>query len=151
MAASKKSQYYPSYPKKYKGNPNNIICRSNWERKFCQWCDNNENILEWGSEELWIPYKSPVDRRVHRYFPDFIIKVKESTGQVKPYIVEVKPKKQTKPPTSKSSPFDVKTYAINEAKWKAAKEFCDDRRIGFKIITEEELGIKYVAKNRRTK
>ena len=116
MAASKKSQYYPSYPKKYKGNPNNIICRSNWERKFCQWCDNNENILEWGSEELWIPYKSPVDRRVHRYFPDFIIKVKESTGQVKTYIVEVKPKKQTKPPTSKSSPFDVKTYAINEAK-----------------------------------
>ena len=151
MAASKKSQYYPSYPKKYKGNPNNIICRSNWERKFCQWCDNNENILEWGSEELWIPYKSPVDRRVHRYFPDFIIKVKESTGQVKTYIVEVKPKKQTKPHTSKSSPFDVKTYAINEAKWKAAKEFCDDRRIGFKIITEEELGIKYVAKNRRTK
>ena len=151
MAASKKSQSYPSYPKKYKGNPNNIICRSNWERKFCQWCDNNENILEWGSEELWIPYKSPVDRRVHRYFPDFIIKVKESTGQVKTYIVEVKPKKQTKPPTSKSSPFDVKTYAINEAKWKAAKEFCDDRRIGFKIITEEELGIKYVAKNRRTK
>ncbi len=82
---------------------------------------------------------------------NFIIKVKESTGQVKTYIVEVKPKKQTKPPTSKSSPFDVKTYAINEAKWKAAKEFCDDRRIGFKIITEEELGIKYVAKNRRTK
>ena len=151
MAESNKSKYKPSFPKKYKGNPNNIICRSNWERKFCQWCDNNENILEWGSEELWIPYKSPVDRRVHRYFPDFIIKVKESTGQVKTYIVEVKPKKQTKPPTSKSSPFDVKTYAINEAKWKAAKEFCDDRRIGFKIITEEELGIKYVAKNRRTK
>ena len=151
MAGTIKSRYKPEYPRKYKGDPNNIICRSSWERKFCRWCDLNENILEWGSEELWIPYKSPVDRRVHRYFPDFIIKVKESTGQVKTYIVEVKPKKQTKPPTSKSSPFDVKTYAINEAKWKAAKEFCDDRRIGFKIITEEELGIKYVAKNRRTK
>ena len=102
MAESIKSRYYPSFPKKYKGNPNNIICRSSWERKFCRWCDLNESILEWGSEEFSIPYISPVDNRIHRYFPDFIIKVKESTGQVKTYIVEVKPKKQTKPPVKKS-------------------------------------------------
>ena len=143
MAASKKSQYYPSYPKKYKGNPNNIICRSNWERKFCQWCDNNENILEWGSEELWIPYKSPVDRRVHRYFPDFIIKVKESTGQVKTYIVEVKPKKQTKPPKAKKQSRnylrEMKTFAINNYKWKAAEKFCSDNGWTFKILTEKDL------------
>ena len=151
MAESKKSRYYPSYPKKYKGNPNNIICRSNWERKFCQWCDSNENILEWGNEEFWIPYRSPVDRRVHKYFPDFIIKVKESAGQIKTYVVEVKPKKQTKPPTNKSSLYEVKTYAVNQAKWKAAEDFCADRRIEFKIITEEELGISNVRKNSRTK
>lgn len=70
MPESIKSKYKPSYPRKYKGNPNNIICRSSWERKFCKWCDLNENIIEWGSEEFWIPYLSPVDRRVHRYFPD---------------------------------------------------------------------------------
>ena len=95
MAESIKSKYKPSFPKKYKGDPNNIICRSSWERKFCRYCDLNENILEWGSEEFYIPYISPLDRRVHRYFPDFIMKVKESTGHIKTYVVEVKPKRQT--------------------------------------------------------
>jgi len=147
MAESIKSKYKPSYPSKYKGDPTNIICRSSWERKFCRYCDLNENILEWGSEEFWIPYLSPVDNRVHRYFPDFIMKVKESTGKVKTYVVEVKPKKQTKPPVKKSRVtksylYECKTYAVNQAKWKAATEFCEDRLIEFKIITEEELGIK---------
>ena len=147
MAESNKSKYYPSFPNKYKGNPNNIICRSSWERKFCRWCDLNENILEWGSEEFYIPYISPVDNRVHRYFPDFIVKVKESSGQIKTYVVEVKPKKQTLPPKTpkrktKSYLYECKTYVVNQAKWKAAVEFCKDHLIEFKIITEEELGIK---------
>ena len=72
----------------------------NWQRKFCRWCDLNENILAWGSEEFCIPYISPIDNRVHRYFPDFLIKVKESTGKIKTYVVEVKPEKQTAPPRS---------------------------------------------------
>ena len=95
MGESIKSRYRPSFPKKYKGNPNNIICRSSWERKFCAWCDLNENIVEWASEEFCIPYLSPLDGRVHRYFPDFLIKVKEKNGSTKTYVVEVKPKKQT--------------------------------------------------------
>ena len=95
-------------------------------------------------KNFFIPYVSPVDRRVHRYFPDFIIKVKESTGQVKTYVIEVKPKKQTKKPTSKSSLFECKTYAINQAEVEVkTREWCADRRIEFKIITEDELGIKY--------
>ena len=73
MGESIKSKYKPSHPRKYKGNAENIICRSSWERKFCRYCDLNENILEWGSEEFYIPYVSPVDRKVHKYFPDFII------------------------------------------------------------------------------
>ena len=80
MAESFKSRYKPSFPNKYKGNPNNIICRSSWERRFCHWCDLNESILEWGSEEFWIPYISPVDNRVHKYFVDFIIEVVQKTG-----------------------------------------------------------------------
>ncbi len=146
MAESIKSLYKPKYPRKYQGNPNNIICRSSWERKFCGWCDLNENIMEWGSEEFFIPYRAP-DGRVRRYFPDFIIKVKENTGQLKTYVIEVKPLKQTKPPlkkkrVTKSYLYECNTYAVNQAKWKAASEWCKDRKIEFKIITEKELGIK---------
>jgi hypothetical protein len=147
MAESIKSLFKPTKPKKYKGDARNIICRSSWERRFCNWCDINESILEWGSEEFWIPYLSPLDNRTHRYFPDFIIKVKESTGDIKTYVIEVKPKRQTKPPikkkrVSKSYIYEMKTYSVNQAKWKAADEWCKDRKIEFKIITENELGIK---------
>ncbi len=147
MGESIKSKYKPSFPKKYKGNPNNIICRSSWERKFCRYCDLNESVLQWGSEEFFIPYISPLDNRFHKYFPDFIMKVKESNGTVKTYVIEVKPKKQTAPPKkpkrqTKSYIHECKTYAVNQAKWKAAVEYCEDRRIEFKIITEQELGIK---------
>jgi hypothetical protein len=146
MAESIKSLFKPIHPRKYKGNPRNIICRSTWERKFCNYCDLNESILEWGSEEFWIPYRAP-DGRVRRYFPDFIIKVKESTGDLKTYVIEVKPAKQTRPPlrrkrVSKSYLYEMKTYATNQAKWKAASEWCTDRMIEFKIITEKELGLK---------
>lgn len=147
MAESIKSKYKPEYPQKYKGNPNNIICRSSWERKFCRWCDLNESIISWGSEEFYIPYISPVDNRVHKYFPDFIIKVKEQSGEIKTYVIEVKPKRQTIPPqkksrTTKSYLYEVKTYAVNQAKWKAAEEFCKDRLIEFKVITEDNLGVR---------
>ena len=147
MAESIKSLFKPTKPRKYKGDITNIICRSSWERKFCNWCDINESILEWGSEEFWIPYRSPIDNKTHRYFPDFIIKVKESNGEVKTYVIEVKPKRQTKPPikkkrVSKSYLYEMKTYSVNQAKWSAANEWCKDRRIQFKIITENELGIK---------
>ena len=142
-----KGKFHPRFPNKYKGNFSNIIYRSSWELTFMKWCDRNENIISWGSEEFSVPYISPIDNRIHRYFPDFIIKVKESSGQIKTYVVEVKPKKQTRPPKepkrkTKSYLYECKTYAVNQAKWKAAEEFCTDRKMQFKIITEEELGIK---------
>ena len=147
MGKSIKSKYKPSYPQKYQGNPNNIICRSSWERKMCRWCDLNENIISWASEEFSIPYVSPVDNRVHRYYPDYLIKVKESTGKIKTYVIEVKPKKETSPPKrpkrqTKSYIYECKMYAVNQAKWQAAREFCLDNGVEFKIITEDELGIK---------
>jgi len=144
MAYSGKFQ--PSYPRKYKGDPTNIIYRSLWERKLMVYCDLNENILEWGSEEIALPYRSPIDNRIHRYFPDFYIKVKESSGQIKKYIIEIKPKKQTIEPKvkkrkTKSYIYEVYEYAKNQAKWKAAEEFCKDRLWEFKVLTEEDLGI----------
>ena len=147
MGETYKSKYKPSFPRKYKGDPNNIICRSSWERKMCRWCDLNESVLEWGSEEFYIPYLSPIDNRVHKYFPDFIVKLRENSGRIKTYVIEVKPKKQTRPPKpgkkkTKSYIYEATEYAKNQAKWKAAVEFCKDHMIEFKIITEDELGIK---------
>ena len=147
MAGTYKSIFKPKHPKKYIGDASQIICRSNWEREFCSYCDSNKNIVTWASEEFCIPYVSPTDNRVHRYFPDYLIKVKEKNNKVKSYVVEVKPKKQTQPPkkrkrVTKSYIYECQTYAVNQAKWKAAVEFCEDRMIQFKIITEDELGIK---------
>lgn len=146
MARYQQGRFHAKNPRKYKGNASNIIYRSSWELEFMKWCDRGEKIVEWGSEEFFIPYISPVDNRVHRYYPDFIIKVKEQ-NDYKVYVVEVKPLKQTAPPkkrarVTKAYLQEEKTYAVNLAKWKAAEEFCADRRIEFKIITEKELGIK---------
>ena len=144
---SYKGKFIPSNTKKYRGDPTNIIYRSLWERKFMVYCDLNENILEWGSEEFWIPYRSQIDSRVHRYFPDFYIKVRESNGSIAKYVVEVKPKKQCKEPKvqskkTKSYIYEVTEYAKNQAKWKAAIDFCKDRKWQFKILTEDDLGIR---------
>ena len=143
---SYKGKYYPSFPRKYKGDPTNIVYRSLWERKFMVYCDKNQNILEWASEEIAIPYRSPIDNRVHRYFPDFYIKVQENTGKIKRYLIEVKPLKQTvkpKKPKRQTKGYirEAYEYARNQAKWKMAKEFCADRQWEFKVVTEKELGI----------
>ena len=144
---SYKGRYRPSNPKKYKGDSSNIIYRSLWERKFMVYCDNQTKILEWGSEEIVLPYRSPIDNKVHRYYPDFYIKVRESNGKIKIYIIEIKPKKQTVEPKMKKRKtkgyiYEVYEYAKNQAKWKAAEEFCKDRMWEFKVLTEDELGIK---------
>ena len=143
-----KGRYNPVNPKKYKGNSQNIIYRSLWERKFMVYCDTNDKVLEWGSEEIIIPYISPWDGKKHRYFPDFYIKVKQSDGNLKKFIIEVKPKKQTRPPKpvvrkTKRWINEVRTFGINEAKWKHATKWCKDNDMEFKILTEEELGIRY--------
>ena len=141
-------KYFQRHPKKYKGNPTNIVYRSSWEKKFMNWCDLTESVSEWQSEEFFIPYRSPIDGRVHRYFPDFFVKYRDANGKRRTMVVEVKPKKETKMPTTnpkrrtKSWAYSVRTYAVNQAKWKAAKEFCKDNNYEFKIMTEHELGIR---------
>ena len=138
----KQGKYFPRLPSKYKGNPRNIIYRSSWEYKFMKWCDQTPSVQEWGSEEIAIPYISPVDGKRHRYYPDFYLKVNN-----KKYMVEVKPARQTKEPKTqrkhtKRYITEVVTWSINKAKWKAAKAYCKDRRYEFKVVTEKELGIK---------
>ena len=112
------------------------------------YCDNTESIIEWGSEEIFIPYKSPWDGRIHRYFPDFYCKVRQHNGTIRKLVIEVKPKKQTKPPKEpqrKTRRYlnEVKTWGVNSSKWKYATEWCKDNGMEFQILTEDDLGIRY--------
>tara|TARA_R100000081_G_scaffold91914_1_gene71555 strand:+ start:1281 stop:1724 length:444 start_codon:yes stop_codon:yes gene_type:complete len=146
---SYKGKYRPKHPNKYNGDPTNIIYRSSWELKLMVYLDEHKDIVQWSSEEFCVPYRSPIDGRMHRYFPDFWIK-RRAGGCV---LIEVKPHKQTMPPDIKNKNKtksgrisrrylnEVKTWGINEAKWKAAEEYCKDRGWKFKIMTEKELGV----------
>lgn len=143
-----RGKFKPKNPQKYKGDPTNIIYRSLWERNCMRYFDDNVNILKWSSEEVIVPYKSPIDGRWHRYFPDFLIRVRNKQGQLETIMIEVKPLKETKEPEirkklTKKYLIEVKTWSINKRKWQAAIEFCKDRKWKFMIITEKELGIKY--------
>jgi hypothetical protein len=143
-----KGKFSPKNPGKYRGDPTGIIYRSLWERKVMVYLDENINVLEWRSEEIAIPYRSPVDNRIHRYFPDFIVKVRNPDGTVRTMMLEVKPKAQTrepKIPTNKKTKryiTEVMTWGVNQAKWKSAQDFCLDKGWDFKLLTEDELGIK---------
>jgi hypothetical protein len=146
--ATYKGVFKPKNPKKYRGDPTNIIYRSGWELKLMLYLDDHKDIVSWGSEEVIIPYRSPIDGKVHRYFPDFIVTKINNNGLKETAIIEVKPKKQTTPPQkqkklTKQYITEVKTWGVNEAKWKAAGEFCKDRGWSFHIFTEKELGIKF--------
>lgn len=147
-----KGKFSPKNPQKYKGDVQNIVYRSLWELRFMKWCDLNNSILEWGSEIVVIPYISPIDSKVHRYFVDFYIKVQDKENNVSKYLVEIKPERFTKPPEipkKKTKKFidEVFQYGINEAKWKAAFEFCKDRKMSFIILTERDLGIENVRRH----
>lgn len=140
MSKPYQGKYKPKFPEKYKGDPTNIIYRSSWELNCMAYFDKNPDIVWWASEELIIPYRSPIDNRLHRYFPDFVVKT--VNGDV--IVFEVKPAHQAKPPQKKSRITkqyinEVKTWGINQAKWQAAEEYCKDRQWKFQILTEEQL------------
>ena len=141
---SYKGRFRPKNHKKYKGDPTKVFYRSLWERRFMHYCDTTPSILEWNSEEIIIPYVSPIDNKVHRYFPDFYIKVRNVSGKVRREIIEVKPKRQCEPPKkpqrqTKKYLREVATYGVNQAKFKAAEEYCKNRKYNFRILTEDHL------------
>jgi hypothetical protein len=143
---SYKGKFRPKNYKKYKGDFREVIYRSSWELKFMQYCDTNKSIVKWSSEEIVIPYRSPVDNRIHRYFPDFYVKYKDVKGNFQEKVIEIKPAKQVREPKmqkrrTKKYVSEVFTYATNQAKWQAAEDFCKDRKWQFQILTEKELGI----------
>ena len=140
----KTGRYIPRFPHKYKGDLSKIIYRSSWEERTMKYLDANPNVLEWSSEEIVIPYISPLDNRKHRYFPDFWCRMKDKQGVIKEMILEVKPLAQTKVPEKKKritkrAIHEVTTYLVNEAKWQSASQYCLNRGIEFKLLTEKEI------------
>ena len=141
-----KRKFTPMFVEKYIGDPTNIIMRSSWETMFANWCDKNPAVIKWKSEENIIPYRCPTDGKIHRYFVDFYVELKNKEGNLKSYLIEVKPFKQTKPPEypgrrTKKYVEESMTFIKNQAKWAAATEWAKNRGWEFKIITEYELGI----------
>ena len=142
---SYKGWFKPRNPQKYRGDPNGIVYRSSWELRVMKYLDDNPAVVWWASEELPIRYISPIDNKVHRYFPDFIVRTKRKDGQETTMVLEVKPYRQTQMPVQKrrTQKFinEMATYAVNQEKWKAADLFCKEHGWQFKLITEKELGI----------
>ena len=141
MAKSYQGLYKPTNPKKYVGDVKKVVYRSLLERRFMRYCDLNDNVLFWASEELPIRYFNPIDKKYHRYFPDFVVKM--STN--KKYMIEIKPSRQVskpKPPKKKTKSYMRESfeYIKNQAKWQAAKSYCEDNGLEFKIISEKDLG-----------
>lgn len=150
MATYYQGKFRPQNPQKYKGDPTNIIYRSSWELKLFNYLDQHPSVQKWSSEEFFIPYLSPIDGKWHRYFPDVYVEQINTDGKKQTVLIEVKPDAQTRPPELKNRLTgkgnisrrylnEVKTWGTNEAKWKAAREYCVDRGWTFQILTEKQL------------
>lgn len=144
MPKYRQGKFKPRNPSKYMGDPTNIIYRSGWELKLMTYLDKHPKVLKWGSEELVIPYRSPIDGKVHRYFTDFIVKQINKSGETETIVIEVKPKKQTVEPAKKNTKSkryiqEVMTWGVNQAKWEAAEDYCLNRGWKFQLMTEEDL------------
>lgn len=146
MAKYYQGLFKPRNPEKYKGDPTNIVYRSSWELRLMSHFDMHPDVIWWSSEERIIPYRSPVDNRIHRYFPDFLVHMNTKDGKTKTTLIEVKPKAQTMPPKQKEGRnqkkkyiSEVMTWGVNQQKWKAAEEYCKDREWQFMVMTEDHI------------
>src|ERR1017187_6175587 len=141
-----KGKWKPKNKQKYSGNISNICFRSSLELRFMVYCDVNSSILEWSSEEVVINYTNPFDHTTHRYFVDFWVKLKNTKGEIKQYLVEVKPDRYTREPEipkKRTRQFlnEVVQWKINEAKWEAARKYATMKGCSFILITENDLGL----------
>lgn len=138
-------RYTPNHPEKYMGNPTKIFYRSGWELQFMNFCDKHQNIVGWSSEEIIVPYRDQSrGNKLHRYFPDFLIKKQDAEGKIKTIMVEIKPSSQLKPPIKKSRVTkryitEAYEYARNESKWRAAEAYCKQRGWQFIVLTEKDI------------
>lgn len=141
----RQGKFKPNNPQKYMGDPTKIVFRSSWESKTMRKFDESPTVIGWCSEEVVIPYISPVDGRAHRYFVDFLVVAKNPQGEKVVTLIEVKPYEQTLPPKMTGSKkkerlmSEIATYAVNQAKWAAAEAYCVKRGWKFTILTEKDI------------
>lgn len=145
MAKPHQGQFKPRNPKKYKGRADLIFYRSNLELQVMLRFDLDEQIIEWSSEEISIPYLDKTTNRTRRYFPDFLAKMKLKDGGIKIFMIEVKPLSQTKPPSAtkrkrkKTILTETLAYVKNVCKWEFARKYCEKKGWEFKILTEHDI------------
>lgn len=140
----KQGIFKPLNPKKCLNKKGDIVFRSFLEYKVMNLCDKNPNVLEWSSEKNIVPYFHPVENRVARYFIDFYIQLKTESG-IRKCLIEVKPERQTKPPVPSNKKkletvlYENVQYAINKAKWDAAKQYAKKKGMEFMLLTETDI------------
>lgn len=139
----KQGYFTPAHPEKYKGQKNNIIYRSSWEKRFFVFLDSNPSVISWSSEEIVINYICGTDKKIHRYFPDVLAEIMDKNGVIRKYLIEIKPRKETIPPRKNSKNYlnESLTFIKNSSKWNYAREYCKSRNMIFMILTEKDLGI----------
>lgn len=138
MAKWAQGIFTPKNPEKYVGK-HAPKYRSGWEMTFMTFCDTNKSILYWASEAIKLPYRSPLDGKIHQYIPDFFVVYQNKRGQQIAEMVEIKPKKQSLIESKKASAQDRAIVAVNHAKWAAAMAYCKSQGYTFRVITEDEL------------
>lgn len=112
--------------------------RSGWEHSFMRFCDTNDNILQWASESIQIPYKHPLTGKQTIYVPDFLITYRTRNNTMKAELIEIKPKGQSAI-TERMKPKERAIVAINYAKWDAASKWCQRQGLTFRVITEDDM------------
>lgn len=137
----KQGLFTPKHPEKYIGDVNKIRYMSSWELDCHIFLDSNPNIISWGSEVVIVPYLSPYDGKIHKYLIDYFVQYVDKNGNTIVELIEVKPKKQTKPPKKGTKTYaqDLVTWNINLAKWKSAKDFAMKKGWKFRIATESSI------------
>jgi len=137
MSKFAQGPYTVKNPAKYvgKGTPR---YRSGWELSFMIFLDNNDNVMQWASESIQIPYRNPVTGKQSIYVPDFLITYRTRQNTLIAEVIEIKPKKQSII-ESKMNNRDRMVVAINYAKWDAASKWCSRNGLKFRVITEEDM------------
>ena len=130
--------FTPKNPQKYIGR-GSIRYRSGWELQFMNFLDNHPSIKQWASESISIKYENPIVQKVKSYVPDFFIIYEDAQGNRKGELVEIKPHKETTLEAAGRSQKAQIQAVVNQAKWKAAAEFCNRNGIQFRVVTEHEM------------
>tara|TARA_B100000212_G_C27243656_1_gene477065 strand:+ start:396 stop:830 length:435 start_codon:yes stop_codon:yes gene_type:complete len=138
MARFAQGKFNLKFPEKYAGNRTPTY-RSSWEYTFMKFCDEHPSVSQWASEAVQIPYRNPLTGKQTIYVPDFFIVYANKTGKQKVELIEVKPKNQSIKENLGRSRANQAHYVMNMAKWEAAKAWCKQKGIFFRVITEEDI------------